>query len=665
MSIFNPKLWTKEEIQGVRDDTLVELDNRYINVGENVLDQNINNLNLINLNIASSGRIYFNGDNTIQTTAYNPNLITNKINELKNQTNTFTGTNNFINLNITDTSGNQTEIRQNSNYLKIENKAITGFIEFITSASGTKKTVTIDMFGNFYGINDLNSIRIKTKEIFLNNLISLSESGGNLLFQNNINNGAYVWKTKTLTGTDGWQMVYDSRGHLYGMNNVITHILETKYLNFRDSTTYQLTGSQIYQSGRDIIIENGIRPGSFKLKHKTSDNNENILLINEFMNMSGVNDIDMKGKLTINNNSVEHRYDSNIYLINNKNPGSSIQIRNYDSTGVLRQINMDQYMNMSGVNDLYVQRIFFNNVLFNPNDVNILNNKCTQLSYINSPEQTRITKTSTGKGILFVPDALDGIYNNIVRMEDSVIAFLGSSPDSNGALTLTNWSSTTSGIRIKSNETELYKPKVMDSLKFQDNSVQTTAMTETYLTNLIQSVVNQMTIIPQIPIGAIIPYGANYADATTFSYPPPAGYLWCIGEMVAIEAYQNLFNVIGHNFLHGKSVYGGFFYLPELQGSYLKGCGGSTLFSKQKIMQYVGYHQEGNVGGHAHTYKDRGSGSYSIAGQNPSPGTSTTIANDTDGMFWTDGKAYNSETRMELDAENRPNSIGVNYIIKF
>jgi microcystin-dependent protein len=657
MSIFNPKLWVKEEIQGIRDDTLVELDNRYINTGENVLDQSINNLNLVNLNISTTGRIYFNGDNTIQTTAYNPISITNAINDLKNQTNTFTGTNNFTNLNITDTTGNQTEIRQDSNYLRIENKVNNGFIEFITT-SGTKRTVSIDMFGNLSGINDVNSSKIKTSQMILNNTIFFSQSGQNCVFQNNNIFGEYQWRTKTGTGNDGWVMGFNPNGQLYGMNNLVTHSIETKYLNFRDPSTFQLTGSQIYQSGSDIIIDNANTPGTFKLKHKTNDNVQNMLFINEFMNITGVNDLTIKGKLGLNNDLIIHKFENNAYIIDNKTNSSNIQIRNYDTNGILRQINLDQYMNMSGVNDLYVQRIFLNNVLFNPSLSNDVITKTRNL-YSYNQNQTSI-EYNNGR-FLFLPGTTVITDNPIIKTSDNALIGYNIAQINNNAISICVKTATKTGIRATSTKTELYLAKVMDNLQFSDDTVQTTAMTESYLTSIIQNVINQMNIVNIIPVGTILAYGGVFFGSNgPVNNPPPTGYLWCYGDQVLQSSYGNLYNTIYHNYSYGKPVSSGMFYLPDLRGAVLKGTQYNPNFTYQTTTTQLGEIQQCNVGRHSHLYRDRGEGSRTVAS-----GTGATIANNTNNNFWTDGKSYESDSHVELDLDTRSNSISINYIIKF
>ena len=48
MSIFNPSNWNKEdEVKNIDDETMNQLDERYINIGENIYDQNIQNLNVL------------------------------------------------------------------------------------------------------------------------------------------------------------------------------------------------------------------------------------------------------------------------------------------------------------------------------------------------------------------------------------------------------------------------------------------------------------------------------------------------------------------------------------------------------------------------------------------------------------------------------------------
>jgi microcystin-dependent protein len=222
-------------------------------------------------------------------------------------------------------------------------------------------------------------------------------------------------------------------------------------------------------------------------------------------------------------------------------------------------------------------------------------------------------------------------------------------------LTITNQSSSKSGFRIKSDETEAYNLKVLDGgLKFSDNTVQTTAMTSTYLTNLIQTILNQ-NLATLVPVGTIMPYAGDLESNV------PNGYFWCIGGLTTIAESPNLFNVIGHKFSNGQFIYAGSYYLPDLRGAYLKGCSYSNIWAgKTTSINAVGNIQNCNVGPHSHQYKDRG-----ISSKKAGDGLGTNVATPTDGMYYTEGITYDPDTRAQLDTETRPNSVGINYIIKY
>jgi microcystin-dependent protein len=132
---------------------------------------------------------------------------------------------------------------------------------------------------------------------------------------------------------------------------------------------------------------------------------------------------------------------------------------------------------------------------------------------------------------------------------------------------------------------------------------------------------------------------------------------------VNIADYSALFGVIGYKYSYGNTPLTGKFFLPDLRGAFLKGVDAPMLFPSSTPITTVGGKQNGNVGNHAHTYKDRGSGNKVVI--DSAAGSSTTVANNSDGFYWTDGYSYDSITQTQLDAETRPNCIGVNYIIKF
>jgi microcystin-dependent protein len=665
--VFNPYVFGADKVTELTTETINQLDDRYINVGEDVFNETIDNLNVQNLNMSSTGKIYFANDNTEQTTAYDPTVTNAQILNFANTDNTFTGENKFNNFNVIDALGNKTQIYHDGTNTYIVNTKNNGIIYFKTyDSNGLSKSVTIDMFANLGGVNDVfcNKVKSSTSMTIGTTSNLYNDSNGNFVIGNTSPAKEIRFQPTALSG-GSWLMAYNPNGQLYGMNNVICHSLETKSIKFRDPTTFNLTTSQIYlSSGKEMIFDNTIAGSNTIFKFKTSDTSgtSRTLSIDQFINMAGVNDITMSGKLKMGSNISHFMSSSQDYIIKNAVSSGTINLQVNDSGGTMRQMRIDQFVNVSGINDFFCNRLYVNNTVFNPVDFNNLNTKCQMIGYYNDPMQTRIIKPSTGKGIYFCPDVSAVNYNPIVQSKDSVILLANSLPDSEGALTLTNWSQSKSGLRIKSNETEAYNLKILDGgLKFADDTIQTTAMTNSYLTQYIQTIVNQMSLVPQIPVGAIMPYTGNLME-----YLPP-GYLRCWGETVNVSEYQNLYNVIGQKFSNGQIIHLNSFYLPDFRGLFLKGTGTSPNIINQTPIDLglVGKIQQQNVGHHAHTYKDRGSGSYTIVAQNPSPGTSTKIANDTDGMYWTDGNSYHSATHDILDAESRPNCIGIDYIIKY
>ncbi len=78
--VFNLNNWVSDTVTGLDPITVDQLDERYVNIGENVFSSEIENLQARNINIGSSGRIYFADTTSIQTTAYIPADVDNKIN---------------------------------------------------------------------------------------------------------------------------------------------------------------------------------------------------------------------------------------------------------------------------------------------------------------------------------------------------------------------------------------------------------------------------------------------------------------------------------------------------------------------------------------------------------------------------------------------------------
>lgn len=187
------------------------------------------------------------------------------------------------------------------------------------------------------------------------------------------------------------------------------------------------------------------------------------------------------------------------------------------------------------------------------------------------------------------------------------------------------------------------------NLTFNDETIQTTAMTTAYLTSFIQNTLGSI-----IPVGTILPFSGEIANGV------PTGFYWCWGETRNIVDSQNLFNVIGHRYANGQYIYPGTYYLPDLRGAFLKGCGSTNIWLNVDAIGATGSTQQCNVGDHAHAYTDRG-----VDTKDVGAGAGTQAVKSSNDSYWTDGNSYHSTTHALLSAETRPNSVGINYMIKY
>lgn len=657
--IFNPYQWKKNNAVNLTEEQITSLDDRYINVGEDLSNQTVDNMQLTNLNITTTGKIYFAGTNTEQTTAYDPNLIIEEINNFLSANNLFTGDNTFVKLLIKDPTSTQTsQITESGINLNIQNNNNSGSIMLkLKDGSGTVKNLIIDQFANMNGINEMSCSRVNCgRDIRINSTASkISIDGGNnLLITNNIGDAGIKLITSTSSSTS--EFLFDSTGTLYVPSVIWTTLLKASTIKFNDN-------QQMYSLLNNLIIDNNALASSFKLNNYDISGIRKTLTIDSSINISGVNILNCN---SINLSNLTHSITTEgEYTINNYVRGGSINFKNSDDTGIQRKITIDKIMNVSGINDLYAQKIYLNNTLLDLTEYDeMLTN--TQAIKSTATYNTSI-EYDTGR-LLFLP-AIETNHisrNGIIKSGDNVL--LGYNLASFGAnvLTLCPWTTSSNpvGIRATNINTELYKPKVMDNLKFPDNTTQTTAMTDAYLESKILNMIERLNLTTQVPTGTILPYGGRASN-------PPTGFLGCLGQYVLIATYQNLFDVIGHNFQRGHttSLPSGYFWLPDLQGAFLKGIGASEIWGTlptlgnsyvgQDPISFVGEFQKYNVGKHRHQYTDRGTDNKTVGS-----GSTTQAVKGSNGTYYTGELTFDANNN-QLNEENRPNCIGVCYIIKY
>jgi hypothetical protein len=276
------------------------------------------------------------------------------------------------------------------------------------------RRLLIDQFINISGVIDFQASKITGNSFVIPYLLRVTNDNSNCVFQHLYSLGEFLWKVE-----NGWVMAYNSsNGNLYGMSNIITHNLETKFIKFRD-TDFNLLDSKIYQEGNGMIIENNVVNATLKIKLNNS-NGFSELLINEFMNITGINDISLSGKIVVSN-SVTHRYVNGNYTIDNRNNGSNLLIKNYDDNGNEKVFTIDKYINITGTNDFYCNRLFINNSLINFDGYNGVLNNTQQNEYSSYLFEKTLIGTLTDNIVIIPKVPIEGAYYFIVHTNDNFI----------------------------------------------------------------------------------------------------------------------------------------------------------------------------------------------------------------------------------------------------
>ena len=164
---------------------------------------------------------------------------------------------------------------------------------------------------------------------------------------------------------------------------------------------------------------------------------------------------------------------------------------------------------------------------------------------------------------------------------------------------------------------------------------------------------------PLVPVGTIQIYAGTES---------PNGYLMCQGQLVSKTTYNLLWDLIGNTFLNGRTASSTHFYLPDLRQMFIKGAGTNTTYEFKVPVESasLGKFQEMSVQKHKHQYEDRGAASKTVS----TSGAGSTIVADNITEIWYTKEGIvrpdpdNLNIGME-DNETRPNTLVMNYIIKF
>jgi microcystin-dependent protein len=204
------------------------------------------------------------------------------------------------------------------------------------------------------------------------------------------------------------------------------------------------------------------------------------------------------------------------------------------------------------------------------------------------------------------------------------------------------------GGRIVTNNLRLYE----GNLGFSDGTLQYSAFTNEYKTK-----VDAMHVV-----GAIQIYAGVSSD--------PTGWFICDGRMLEQALYPALFAVIGQMYVGNKAINQAlFFCIPDMRNLYVRGNAPSTnntyaLPSTQSTSS-TGQFKPMQVQAHRHAYTDRGEGSINVVKNVGMGAQYTNVANDSSQNFYTSSETYNAGNIQESNLETMPNSICMNYIIKY
>tara|TARA_Y100001938_G_C8089624_1_gene434262 strand:+ start:228 stop:833 length:606 start_codon:yes stop_codon:yes gene_type:complete len=157
---------------------------------------------------------------------------------------------------------------------------------------------------------------------------------------------------------------------------------------------------------------------------------------------------------------------------------------------------------------------------------------------------------------------------------------------------------------------------------------------------------------------------ASFAMAT-----PPTGWLACDGSAVSKATYSALFTALGANAWGTDTTDN--FYLPDLDGAFLRGTGTGTINSRNKAGPAVGSFQEDELQAHAHrlwgfTGTGTGGSDKLVATANTTPygGQQITwMGGNPFGEMRDGGKAGAQPVRS--NDETFPYNAGVKYCIKY
>lgn len=156
-----------------------------------------------------------------------------------------------------------------------------------------------------------------------------------------------------------------------------------------------------------------------------------------------------------------------------------------------------------------------------------------------------------------------------------------------------------------------------------------------------------------VPIGGTLMYSSD---------TPPAGYMICNGSSVSTTLYADLYTAIGKTFQYNKPFVPGYFYLPDMQGIFVRSC------FYNEVMGITGFNTIGTLDeqgliDHSHTFQ-MAQTTILVKREGEGQGDVHSVWNDNNTLLYTPTTVYDA-TGNVLDNETVPYCIALNYIIRY
>ena len=193
-----------------------------------------------------------------------------------------------------------------------------------------------------------------------------------------------------------------------------------------------------------------------------------------------------------------------------------------------------------------------------------------------------------------------------------------------------------------------------------NNETQNHAFTDAIKTDVSQNKADIATINSSgsVPIGTIL------MTAQDLLSTPPTGFLFCDGQSVSLHIYSALYAILGHTYQNTKPLLSGYFYVPDMRQLYVRGSGQNETYpvDPNVLPTSTGLYQGQSVMEHTHGYEK--ANSRKTTGFNNV--NQVEVWDDVTSSVKTTGVYdMNDNKLLPMFAETRPETISMNYMIKY